>query len=35
MSLEQGDTMTGNLLFNAGTDDNITLATDGSASFGG
>jgi hypothetical protein len=32
--LEQGDTMTGNLLFNNGSDDTITLATDGSATFG-
>jgi hypothetical protein len=33
--LEQGDTMTGNLLFNNGSDDTITLATNGSASFAG
>jgi hypothetical protein len=32
--LEQGDTMTGNLLFNNGSDDTITLATNGSATFG-
>lgn len=31
--LEQGDTMTGSLVFNDGKDDNITLKTDGSAYF--